>query len=279
MMTCEQRMFDTLCKEANDVVAQEPLLASAMHAQVLACQDLGDVLTNIMARKLANEMLPLTSLLALFRQSLSSTPSLIGEAVRDIDAVLERDAASTLALNVVLYQKGFIALQVHRVAHMLWHDGRHMMAGMLQNRSSEVFGVDIHPACPIGHGVMLDHATGIVIGETASIGNNVSILQGVTLGGTGKEAGDRHPKVHHGVLIGASATVLGNISIGSGAQIGAGSVVLDDVAPHTTVVGVPARRVGRPRCPSPSVTLEHNAFDRDCDALSDTGSRTASSQS
>ncbi|MCM2130577.1 serine O-acetyltransferase EpsC [Larsenimonas rhizosphaerae] len=262
-------MFDTLCREAGDVVATEPLLASAMHSQVLSCRNLAGIMANVLARKLANEMLPLTSLLTLFQEIYQAHPELLDHAVLDITAILERDAAAESALAVVLYQKGFIALQVHRGAHVLWKDKRVMMAGMLQNRSSEVFGVDIHPACPIGHGVMFDHATGIVIGQTASVGNNVSIMQGVTLGGTGKTAGDRHPKVQHGVLIGASATVLGNLMIGSGAQIGAGSVVLDDVAPHTTVVGVPARRVGRPRCPSPSVTLEHGAFERDVPDASD----------
>ncbi len=155
-----------------------------------------------------------------------------------------RRAASTVL--PLLYFKGFHALQVYRVANWLWRHERRSLALFLQSRASEIFAVDIHPAAEIAGGIMLDHATGMVIGETAVIGENVSLLHSVTLGGTGAQAGDRHPKIRCGVLIAAGAKVLGNIEVGEGAKIGAGSLVLDSVLPHTTVVGVPARVVGVP---------------------------------
>ena len=156
-----------------------------------------------------------------------------------------------------LYFKGFHALQVHRVAHWLWQQRRRLFSLLLQNHASTVFGVDIHPAAKIGTGVMIDHATGVVIGETAVVEDNVSILQSVTLGGTGKDAGDRHPKVRCGALLSAGATVLGNIEIGTGAKVGAGSVVLADVPAHTTVVGIPARMVGKPNVELPALDMHH----------------------
>ncbi|OHV12925.1 serine O-acetyltransferase EpsC [Kushneria phosphatilytica] len=261
-----QRMdhvFARLREEARATMNREPLLRAFITARITAHDDLAGCLTAILSRRLADDDLPREALESLFAQCHAQDETLADMAASDILSVLERDAAAEDALSVVLYQKGFQALQSHRLAHHLHGLGRTEMAMMLQSRSAEVFGVDIHPRCPIGESVMFDHATGIVIGETASIGDNVSILQGVTLGGTGKVGGQRHPQVRSGVLIGAGAIVLGNIEIGWGAQIGAGSVVLDAVEPHTTVVGVPARPVGRPCCPSPSVTMEHGAFDRE----------------
>lgn len=253
-------MFDQLHAEAVAAARSEPLLAEMLERHVVSQSCLEGCLTTVMASTLADRTLSVDDLKSCFQSLYQAHPSLVTTAARDMSAVIERDAASSKYLPVLLYLKGFQALQAHRLAHALWHDGRFMLARAIHHRTTRLFGIDIHPACRVGHGVMLDHGTGIVIGETAEVGDNVSIMQGVTLGGTGKESGDRHPKVRSGVLIGAGATVLGNIEIGHGAQIGAGSVVLARVAEHTTVVGIPARQAGRPRCPSPSVTMEHGSF-------------------
>ncbi len=184
----------------------------------------------------------------------------IGQAIRaDICAVRDRDSACDKLSMPFLYFKGFHALQSYRVAHWLWTQGRTSLALFFQNRISCEFGVDIHPAAKIGWGILMDHATGIVIGETAEVGNNVSLMQSVTLGGTGKEEGDRHPKVSDGVLLGAGAKILGNIRIGEGAHVGAGSVVLKDVPAHTMVSGVPAKVVGKPDCDNPALSMNHQA--------------------
>ena len=181
----------------------------------------------------------------------------IHDAVRaDLQAVEERDSACHELYVPFLYFKGFHALQAYRVAHWLWKQGRRAMARFLQMRSSEVFGVDIHPAARIGKGIMIDHAHSIVIGETAVVGDNVSMLHSVTLGGTGKEEEDRHPKIGDGVLIGAGAKVLGNITVGNCSRIAAGSVVLHDIAPCKTVAGVPAKVVGEAGCAQPSVSMD-----------------------
>ncbi len=192
-----------------------------------------------------------------FQEAIEADPS-IGEAFRaDIAAVADRDPACTRLIEPVLYFKGFHAIQTHRLAFWLWNAGRQDFALYLQSRSSEVFQTDIHPAARIGRGVFLDHATAIVIGETAVVEDNVSILQSVTLGGTGKESGDRHPKIRRGVLIGAGAIVLGNIEVGENARVGAGSVVLAPVAPGTTVAGVPAKVVGRTGTNPPASSMDH----------------------
>jgi serine O-acetyltransferase len=182
----------------------------------------------------------------------------IGSAARaDLVATHERDPACERFLEPLLYFKGFQALQAHRVAHWLWGQGRRDMAQFLQARVSEVFGVDIHPAARMGQGIMIDHAHSIVIGETARVGDNVSMLHSVTLGGTGKEHGDRHPKIGDGVLIGAGAKVLGNIHVGHCSRIAAGSVVLQDVEPLKTVAGIPAKVVGEAGCATPSLSMDH----------------------
>ncbi len=183
-------------------------------------------------------------------------PDLVLAASRDLEAVVARDPAVTDALTPFLYFKGFHALQIHRLAHVLWLNGETDDALLLQNRSSLLYDVDIHPAAKIGSGIMLDHATGLVIGETAIVEDHVSILHNVTLGGTGKEQGDRHPKVRSGVMIGAGASILGNVEIGAGACIAAGSVVLRDVPPHTTVAGIPAKIVGAPRSARPADEMD-----------------------
>jgi serine O-acetyltransferase len=182
----------------------------------------------------------------------------LGQAARaDLVAVYDRDPACHRFLQPILYFKGYQAVQAYRVGHWLWQAGRIDLAYFVQMRVSEVFGVDIHPAAKIGRGIMIDHAHSIVIGETAVVGDNVSMLHSVTLGGTGKEDGVRHPKIGNGVLIGAGAKVLGNIEIGYCSRIAAGSVVLQDVPPCSTVAGVPARVVGEAGCAQPSVTMDH----------------------
>ncbi|MCY3564690.1 MAG: serine O-acetyltransferase, partial [Gammaproteobacteria bacterium] len=217
-------------------------------------------LSFILANKLSDDVMPVVTVRELFEEAYGASAEIIDCAASDILAVFERDPAVNTYLPVILYLKGFQAIQVHRLAHFLWQDRRKELALFIQSRNSEVFGVDIHPACLMGKGIMFDHATGIVVGETSVIDDNVSILQQVTLGGTGNEQGDRHPKIRSGVLVAAGAKVLGNITVGEGAKVGAGSVVLKDVAPHTTVVGVPARPVGTTGESAPAQTMDQSIF-------------------
>lgn len=224
---------------------RDPFLRQFLTATILKNRKLEDALSQILSAKLANDCVNPALLRSLFDQAFASCPS-VGEAIRnDLAAIRDRDPASRGFLIPFLFFKGFQALQSYRVANWLWSRDRQLLAIHLQNRISEVFGVDIHPAARIGSGVLIDHGTGVVIGETSVIEDDVSILHEVTLGGTGKDTGDRHPKVRRGVLIGAGSKVLGNIEIGEGAKVGAGSVVLDPVPAHCTVAGVPSRIVGR----------------------------------
>lgn len=234
--------------EAAASAAEEPTLASLLNAAVLSHDRLQDALSYFLAQKLSGSEMNALQIREIFEDAYESDDTLALSAERDMAAVNERDPACRSFLQPFLFFKGFQALQTHRLAHWLWNEGRDTLAFFFQARSSELFNVDIHPACQIGSGVMFDHATGIVIGETAVVGDDCSILQGVTLGGTGKEYGDRHPKIGKGVLVSVGAKVLGNISIGDGARIGAGSVVLKDVDAECTVAGVPARPVGGPCC-------------------------------
>jgi len=234
-------LWSALRAEAADAAASEPVLRGLLEVAVLRHDALGPALAAHLARRLAEPLMPAESLEDLVR---GAGGALVATAVADLAANRRRDPAARGWLTPFLHYKGFHALSWHRVAHGLWREGRFDLAFYLQSRSALVFGVDIHPAVPVGRGVFIDHATGVVVGETATIGNDVSILQGVTLGGTGKERGDRHPKVRDGVLLSAGVTVLGNITVGRGAKVGAGSVVLADVPPCATVVGVPARVVG-----------------------------------
>tara|TARA_B110000858_G_C17810153_1_gene480709 strand:+ start:4808 stop:5584 length:777 start_codon:yes stop_codon:yes gene_type:complete len=256
-----QELWQQLKSEAQQVIQQEPLLASYVSACVLNHNSLQSALSFILANKLSDDVIPAATVRELFDKAFCESPDIAENASCDIKAVFERDAAVSTHLAVILYMKGFQSIQVHRLAHFLWVNNRKELALFMQSRNSEVFGVDIHPACKIGSGVMFDHATGIVIGETTVIEDNVSILQHVTLGGTGNEKGDRHPKIRSGVLISAGATVLGNIEIGTGAKIGAGSVVLNDVEPHTTVVGIPAKAIGKPCTEMPSETMSQSFLD------------------
>ena len=240
----EIELWETLRVEARRIAAREGVLRDFLDLVVLRHDSFGQALAWLLARKLAEPIMPEAQLVALVREALASDPGIVAAAAADLIATRTRDPAAESYVTPFLYYKGFHALEWHRISHWLWTSRRRELADFLQSRVSEFFAVDIHPAVPVGRGVFIDHGTGVVIGETSVIGDDVSILQEVTLGGTGKERGDRHPKVRNGVLISAGAKVLGNIEIGAGAKIGAGSVVLKSVPPCATVAGVPAKIVG-----------------------------------
>jgi serine O-acetyltransferase len=250
-------VWASLRNEAEQVARTEAALASLLNAVILNHRNLGDALSYQLARKLGDQELRAMSLRDIAEEAYENEPSLVEIAEADLKAVFERDPACKGYVQPFLFFKGFQALQTQRVAHWLWNEGRETMAFYLQSRMSEIFQVDIHPATRIGRGVFVDHGTGIVIGETAVIGDDVSMLQGVTLGGTGAERGDRHPKIGKGVLLGAGAKVLGNISIGDYAKIASGSVVLKPVPAGCTAAGVPARLVNCPTCDEPARTMDH----------------------
>lgn len=244
-MTAGHELWEAIREEAAQAVVQEPALASFLHTSVLTHSRLLDALSFILASKLGDANVSALTLRELMDDAFAAEPAIGSAVCADLHAVRNRDPACSGFMPPLLYFKGFQALQCHRVAHHLWTTGHETLALFLQSRVSHVFAVDIHPAARIGQGIMLDHATSIVIGETAVIDDDVSLLHEVTLGGTGKESGDRHPKIRRGVMIGAGAKILGDIVVGEGAKVGAGSVVVEDVPPHATVVGVPARVVGQ----------------------------------
>ncbi|MGK2913438.1 MAG: serine O-acetyltransferase [Porticoccaceae bacterium] len=244
---CIETLWGDIVTEVRATAAEEPVLASFLHATILNHRDLAAAVSFHLANKLHSDVTPALLLREVFADAFTSDPTIMGSMGCDIVATYQRDSACHNLSTPLLYFKGFHALAAYRVAHWLWHHGRRSLALVLQSRISLVFGVDIHPAARIGKGIMFDHATGIVIGETAVVDDCVSILQAVTLGGTGKETGDRHPKIHRGVLIGPGATILGNIHIGEGSKIAAASVVLTDIPPHSIVAGVPAKVVGTTR--------------------------------
>lgn len=246
-----------LREEAAAAAQQEPVLATLLQESILNYDALEASLAHRISRKLGHLAVSEPYLHELFDEILAADPEIGRRARLDIMAIDRRDPASRGFLAPVLYFKGFQALTAYRIAHFLWNHNRQVMARYLQSIISQVFAVDIHPAAVIGEGILFDHATSIVIGETAIVGNNVSILHEVTLGGTGKERGDRHPKVLDGVLIGAGAKILGNITIGVGARIGAGSVVLESVPAHMTAAGVPAKIVGIAHG-DPADCMDHN---------------------
>ena len=244
-------------REAEQERAREPALGEFLDSTILSRKGLADSLAWILSHELASPMVSQERLRELFDEVHAGDPA-IGEGARaDLQAVRDRDPALETYFPALLFFKGFHALQAYRIAHRLWNEGRTLAALLVQSRMALVYGVDIHPAARIGRGIMIDHATGVVVGETAVIEDAVSILHEVTLGGTGKETGDRHPKVRAGVLIGAGAKLLGNVEIGAGAKVGAGSVVLADVPAHRTVVGVPAVVVGTPESDTPALTMDH----------------------
>lgn len=242
--------------EAEAAVRDEPLIGGMVHCSVLHHGSLEAALAYRIAMKLASDEVSAQILREIAGAAHADDPTLGAAARADIVAVYERDPACHRFIEPLLYFKGFQAIQAYRVAHWLYRRGRRELALFIQMRVSELFSIDIHPAARIGRGIMIDHAHGIVIGETAVVGNNVSMLHSVTLGGTGKEDGDRHPKIGDGVLIGAGAKVLGNITIGACSRIAAGSVVLADIPPCKTVAGVPARIVGEAGCDQPSQTMD-----------------------
>ncbi|MFT4767800.1 MAG: serine O-acetyltransferase [Glaciecola sp.] len=250
-------IWQRICEETQKHSQDEPILASYLHATILNHKRIERSLSFLLANLLDSPAASALLLREVMLETFEADPKILDAVRADLLAVLDRDSATHEMYIPFLYYKGFHALQAHRVAHWLWKQDRQPLALFFQNRVSTKFAVDIHPAAHIGQGIMLDHATGLVIGETARVGNNVSILQSVTLGGTGKENGDRHPKICDGVLISAGAKILGNICVGEGAKVGAGSVVLEDVAAHTTVAGVPSKVVGKPSTDQPALDMDH----------------------
>jgi serine O-acetyltransferase len=240
-LLASEKVWAQIQREVQDNVSGDPFLARFARHIVLDSQNMAQGLARLLSHQQIDTLVGTAELAALYEAAFLSDPAILESVAADMDAVVERDPAVDVYYIAFLYFKGFHALQNHRAAHWLWENGRQEAALFLQNRASILYGVDIHPAAQIGKGIMIDHATGLVIGETAVVEDNVSLLHGVTLGGTGKERGDRHPKIREGVMIGASATLLGNVEVGKGARIAAGSVVVKDVPENATAVGVPAR--------------------------------------
>lgn len=254
-MSVQSELWQKITQEAREQSLCEPVLASFYHANILSQRCLGDAVASHIASKLGNKSVSSMIIRQVFKEAMDDDPLIVDSMCEDILACHERDAACDQYSMPLLYFKGFQALQAYRIAHWLWRQERCLLALFLQSRISSVFDVDIHPAAKIGHGIMIDHATGVVIGETVVLGNNVSLLHSVTLGGCGSEEGDRHPKVADGVLISTGAKLLGNIKIGQGAKIAAGSLVLSDVDAHVTVAGVPAKVVGKPAAKQPALDM------------------------
>lgn len=249
-------VWEWIREDAVQVMGRESQLRPLLEDVVLSQPCLGAALGVRLARKLAREDMSREQLGPLLAGILRGDDHLVAAVARDLRAIVDRDPACDSPLHPLLFFKGFMAISTYRVSHHLWQHGRRELALYFQSLASEVFAVDIHPAARIGCGILLDHATSFVVGETAIIEDNVSILHEVTLGGTGKETGDRHPIVRSGVLLGAGAKILGRVEIGEGAKVGAGSVVLTEVQPHTTVAGVPAVVVGVSREDAPALEMD-----------------------
>lgn len=256
----DHEIWAQIQREATLDAAAEPVLRPHLDALILRHDSLSDALAAVLGVKLGADHLPADAVAALVREAFAD-PALQRAVVADLQAVAARDPACRGYSSPLLHFKGFQSLQGYRVAHAFWTQGREAVALYLQGRISEVFAVDIHPAARIGKGIMFDHATSVVIGATAVVDDDFSMLHEVTLGGTGKEDGDRHPKIGRGVMIGAGAKVLGNISVGDGAKVGAGSVVLDPVPPHVTVAGIPARPVSFPAHSFPALEMDQSFDD------------------
>ena len=234
-------LWDDLRQEATEALEKAPMLAGLFVASILDQPSFEAAVFHRIAERLKNDVVPHPLLTAAFSRAIRAAPEIIAAIQADIAAVLERDPACIRYIEPFLYFKGFHAIQTHRLAHWLWHNSERDFALYLQSRSSDVFQTDIHPAARFGRGIFLDHATGLVVGETAIVEDGVSLLQNVTLGGTGKEGGDRHPKIGRGVMVGAGAKILGNIAIGANSRIAAGAIVLRPVEPFSTVAGIPAK--------------------------------------
>jgi serine O-acetyltransferase len=254
-------VWDRIRSEAEVAVRSDPSLGSFIYTAVLNHARFEGALAQRLAQRLGNADVGEGLVAQAIAEAMDNDPGIASAARADIVATQDRDPACHRYLDPLLYFKGFQAIQTHRAAHWLWLKGRHDFAYYLQSRSSQVSSVDIHPAARIGKGIMVDHGHDIVIGETTVIEDNVSIMQGVTLGGTGKDSGDRHPKIRCGVLIGAGAKVLGNIEIGRCSRVAACSVVLHDVPPNRTVAGVPAKIVGNAGCEEPARSMDHKLAD------------------
>ncbi len=250
-------VWDRIQSEAQKAAQDEPLIGGFVHACILHHKTIDKALSYRIAAKLASNEMSMVVVREIVEEAYAEDPSLVEAARADLVAIYERDPACHRLSQPILYFKGFQAVQAYRVGHHLWIKGHRDLAYFIQMRVSEIFGVDIHPGARIGRGIMIDHAHSIVIGETAVVGDNVSMLHSVTLGGTGKEEEDRHPKIGDGVLIGAGAKVLGNIKVGHCSRIAAGSVVLEEVPPCKTVAGIPARIVGEAGCDQPSISMNH----------------------
>ncbi len=253
-----RHLWDLVREEAVAAIEHDRVMADGISDTVLQHDSFADALAHRLARKLCDYAIRIDTLEGMLCEALSSDPTIEAAALADLTAVRDRDPACPDLLTPFLFFKGYQALQAYRFGNWLWKRGREHLARHLQSRSSEVFTVDIHPAARLGRGLLLDHGTALVVGETAVIDDDVSMLQGVTLGGTGKTCGDRHPKIRRGVLIGAGATVLGGITVGEGAKIGAGSIVLENVPAYTTVVGNPARPVGVRHTAMPALTMDQS---------------------
>jgi serine O-acetyltransferase len=250
-------VWDQIKDEAQKAVAQEPLIGGFVHATILHHPTIAKALSYRIAAKLSSNEMSMMVVREVVEQAYANDHTLVEAARADLVAIYDRDPACHRLLQPILYFKGYQAVQAYRVGHYLWSEGQRDLAYFFQMRISEIFGVDIHPGARIGKGIMIDHAHSIVIGETAVVGDNVSMLHSVTLGGTGKETQDRHPKIGDGVLIGAGAKVLGNIKVGHCSRIAAGSVVLEDVPPCKTVAGIPAKIVGEAGCDQPAISMNH----------------------
>ncbi|MCX7565166.1 serine O-acetyltransferase [Sulfitobacter sp. F26169L] len=256
-VTSVDPVWDQIKSDAQKAVAKEPLIGGFVHATILHHLSIEKALSYRIAAKLSSNEMSMMVVREVVEQAYAEDPDLVEAARADLVAIYERDPACHRLLQPILYFKGYQAVQAYRIGHHLWKNQQQDLAYFFQMRISEIFGVDIHPNARIGKGIMIDHAHSIVIGETAVVGNNVSMLHSVTLGGTGKEEEDRHPKIGDGVLIGAGAKVLGNIRIGHCSRIAAGSVVLEEVPPCKTVAGIPARIVGEAGCDQPAISMNH----------------------
>ena len=255
--TSIKEIWEIIQIETEKRVQAEPVLASFFHSTILEHDSFSSAVADLIASDLGRASVQPMLLRSVIKEAMSSSEEILNGTVSDLLAAKERDPSCKYLSEPLLFFKGFKALQAHRVASWLWTNSRHTLAHYFQSRTSEVYGVDIHPAAKLGKGIMIDHGTGVVIGETSVVEDNVSIFQGVTLGGTGKEEGDRHPKVREGVLLSASSTILGNVKIGKNAKVAAGSVVLDDVKEYTTVAGVPAVKVNEVNNEMPAHDVDH----------------------
>ncbi len=250
-------VWEALRKEAADIIGKEPEMEATLKTFILDHASMGEALAHFLGQRLGVVDNNAAMIRDVCRKAIESDPDILQGAIRDMNASRERDPANRTWVQPFLYFKGPAALHTHRIAHWLWNNRKPVLAYHLQSLCSQIFQVDIHPAAKLGMGVFVDHATGVVIGETSVVADDVSILHGVTLGGSGKEQGDRHPKIGPGVLLSAGATVLGNIKVGEGARVAACSVVLDDVPPHVTVAGIPAKVIRAQTPARPAEDMEH----------------------